>query len=114
MKQFIINNLNHREVVCSTEMIEGETIYSGHKLAIDRKILPFILQHWFDKAYSRFYFVDYYKWKKVYNARNLDRDMSACLFNDADTIRGLSKSYDTLLDLLGEEGSFKKINIVQK
>lgn len=114
MKQYVINNLNDREIICSTESIEGEIIYSGHKLAIDRKILPFVLQHWFDKLYGRFHFVDYLKWYSVYNGRNIDRTMTECLFNDSDSFRGLSKSYDTLIDLLSKQGKFKKINIVQK
>lgn len=114
MRQFVINNLNDREIICSSEKIDGEIIYSGHKLAIDRKLLPFVLQHWFDKLYGKFHFVDYLKWYKIYGANSLDRAMTECLFNDSDSARGLSRSYDTLIDLLSEEGKFKKINIIQK
>lgn len=114
MNQFVINNLNYRDIICSINEIEGDVIYSGHKLAIDRKLFPFILQHWFDKLYNRFHFVDYYKWYEIYGGNSINREMTECFFNDSDSVRGLSRSYDSLLDLLGMQGKFKKINIVQK
>jgi hypothetical protein len=115
MKQLVVNTLNHTDIICSLEELEGAIIYSGHKLAIKRDILPYILHHWYDKFYSRFVFVDYLKWKKVYNKETIERDMTNCFFNDSDNIRGLEKSYHSLLDLLVTEyGKFSKIHFIEK
>ena len=115
MKEIIINNLHHRHIVCTTFDCDGDIIYKGHKLGINRGLLPFILQYWFDRFHGKFQFVDYYKWNKRYSCANLDREMVDCLFSDTDSRRGLDMSYESLLNMLTDRfGRYSKINIVQK
>lgn len=114
MKYLTINNLEDRNIVCALEKIEGEIIYSGHKSAINDKVLAHILQYYYDKFNSRFLFVNYMTWKKIYNLEPFDTTMTNCLFSESNYQSGLKKSYNSLMDLMRNEfGRFQKINIIQ-
>lgn len=114
MKYIVINNLEERNIVCTVDKIDGRLIWAGHKLAIDDKILPRVLQYYYDKFNSKFMFVNYLLWKKNYNLKPLEHTMTSCLFSDANYQNGFKKSWTSLIDLMGTEfGKFQKINIVQ-
>lgn len=114
MSYLTINNLEDRNIICTLEKVEGDIIYSGHKMAIDEKVLAHILQYYYDKFNSRFMFVNYMTWKKIYSLKSFDATMTACLFSESNYQSGLKKSYTSLIDLMGIEfGKFQKINIIQ-
>lgn len=114
MKYLVINNLEERNIVCALEKVEGRILYSGHKLAIEDKVLPQVLQYYYDKFNSKFMFVNYLLWKKNYNLQPFNHTMTNCLFSEPNHQNGFKKSWSSLLDLMsGEFGKFQKINIVQ-
>lgn len=115
MKRIIINNLEERNIVCSIyDDIEGDIIYSGHKMAINEKVLPHVLQYYFDKFNSRFLFLNYMSWKKLYNLEPFQPTMTNCLFTEPNSSSGFRKSYESLLELMNKEfGKFQKITIAQ-
>lgn len=113
MNHIIINNIS-RNIACSVENIDGRVIYSGPKDAVDNQLLSNVLLYYYDRAFSRFLFIDYLNWLKFYNLKDLEPQMAKCIFNNSDLKRGLETSYQSLLELMYTKfGKFKKINITE-
>ena len=111
---FIVSNKIVGEIRVSNVELEGRVIYKGHKLGIPDKLLSKIINYKFERVNNSYYFLDYKKWKDIYNLEKLDIRMTQCWYKEVDTKRALLKSYNTLLESLTElVGEFRNIYIVE-
>lgn len=112
---YIVSNFfGKKEVRISNEELEGNLIYKGHKLGLPDSILPILLYHKHDKFRNEYYFLDYQKWKDIYNFEKLTPTVDKCWFKNSDTSKALLTSYETLLSSLKEiNGEFKNIYVVE-
>jgi hypothetical protein len=114
MEYIVSNILIKGEYRISTRQIEGKEIFQGHKLAIPDYLLPHILFYTHEKFRNQYYFLDYTKWRELYNYETLNNKMTDCWFSDKNIKSSLMRSYQTLLDTLEKEfGTFRKIYITQ-
>jgi hypothetical protein len=114
MSYIIVNSLGINKIACSLEPIKGRNIYFGHKSKIEKDILSNVIMYYYDKSKSRFLFMDYLKWNKIYNLEDDGNKVLECLFPDSNATKGLETSYFSLLDLMKEKyGNFKKINFTE-
>ena len=114
MVYIVANTMPKREIRISNHEIEGRVIYKGHKLGLPDELLPQIIYHTHERYTNTFYFLDYKKWKNIYNMEKINVKMTKCWFTEADSKKALIKSYKTLLETLEEDnGEFKKIYIVE-
>ena len=113
--EYIVSNITSRsQIRISDKEIEGRVIYKGHKLGLPDELLPDIIHHVYERFNNTFYFLDYKKWKDVYNMDTINSKMTKCWLKDTDSKRALLNSYKTLLESLKEcNGSFKNIYIVE-
>jgi len=112
---YIISNITNKgEIRISNHEIEGRLIYNGHKLAIPDEILSYIIYYTHEKYNNSYHFLNYKKWKEIYNLERINPLMTECWFMESNTRKALLNSYDTLLDILKDSmGDFKKIYIVE-
>lgn len=113
---YIVSNLTPKgEIRVSNKEIEGRLLWSGHRLAIPDGLLSHILNYNYEKFKNTYYFLDYKKWKDVYNFDTLKPGMNQCWFTNSDSRKALLKSYDTLLEVVNEVlGDTKKIFVIEK
>ncbi len=112
---FIVSNItSQREIRISDHEIDGKLIYKGHKLGIPDNLLPHILHYTYEKFHTSYYFLDYKKWKDIYNLEKLTPKMTKCWFKETDNKKALFHSYETLIETMKETmGNFKTIFVVE-
>ena len=112
---YIVSNFfANKEVRISNEELDGNLIYKGHKLGIPDNILSTLLYHRHDRSRNEYHFLDYQKWKDIYNFEKLTPVTDKCWFRNSDTHKALLESYDTLLKSLKDiNGDFKNIYVVE-
>jgi len=112
---YIIANITTRgEIRISNKEMEGRIIYKGHKLGLPDSLLPHIIYYTHEKFRNSYYFIDYKKWKDIYNFEKLNSQMNKCFFKETDNKKALLHSYKILLETLEElVGNFKTIYIVE-
>jgi len=114
MSYIIANNIGKRKIIVSNQKLDGNIIYEGHKLGLPNDLLPYIIYHTHERYNSSFYFLDYKKWKDIYNMEEINTRMTNCWIKDTDGKRALMKSYNTILESLKDiDGNFSKIYIVE-
>jgi hypothetical protein len=114
MDYIVSNETIKRQIIVSTNKVDGRMIYNGHKMGIPDSLLPIILRHHHERYNSTFIFFDYKKWSEIYDMEKITPTMTECWFRNADSSKGLLQSYDTLLNLIEEKfGKFKNIYIAE-
>jgi len=113
--EYIVSNITTRgEIRISNKEMEGKLIYKGHRLGIPDDLLPHIIHYTHEKFRNSNYFLDYKKWKDIYNFEKLTPQMNKCWFKETDNKKALLHSYKLLLETLKEEvGDFKNIYVVE-